>query len=74
MKKKTMMKTLVATAAVVKAPRTSYLLRHPLKGTRNLLMLRGARSLLGTRKAAVTAAAAVAVPVTAWLLARAAFD
>ncbi len=66
------MKTLAATVAVVKAPKTSYVLRHPLKGTRNLLMLRGARSLLATRKAAVTAAAAVAVPVTAWLLGRAA--
>lgn len=66
--KKTM-KILAATVAAVKAPKATYLLRHPLKGTRNLLMLRGARSILGTRKAAVTAAA-VAVPVTAWLLGR----
>lgn len=68
------MKMLATTVAVVKAPRATYLLRHPLKGTRNLLMLRGARSLLGTRTAAVTAAAAVAVPVTAWLLGRAGSD
>lgn len=66
------LKTLAMTAAVVKAPKATYLLRHPLKGTRNLLMLRGARSLLGTRKAAATAAAAIAVPVTAWLIGRAA--
>jgi hypothetical protein len=69
--KKTM-KALATTVAVLKAPRATYLLRHPVKGTRNLLMLRGARSLLGTRKAAATAAAAVAVPVTAWLIGRAA--
>jgi hypothetical protein len=70
MKKTKMIKALATAAAVVKAPRATYLLRHPLKGTRNLLMLRGARSLLGTRKAALTAAAAVAVPVTTWLLVR----
>lgn len=65
------MKTLATAVAAVKAPKTTYVLRHPVKGTRNLLMLRGARSILGTRKAAVTAAAAaVAVPVTAWLLGR----
>ena len=68
------LKRVALAAAVVKAPRATYLMRHPLKGTRNLLMLRGARSLLGTRKAAVTAAAAVAVPVTAWLVSRAVSD
>lgn len=54
-------------AAMVKAPRLTYLLRHPIKGPRNLLALRGAKSLLKTRGAAVTAAAvattAVAVPL-----------
>lgn len=69
---KNVMKTLAVATAAVKAPKATYLLRHPVKGTRNLLMLRGARSLLGTRKAAVAAAAVVAVPVTAWLLGRAA--
>ena len=68
------LKRVALAAAVVKAPRATYLMRHPLKGTRNLLMLRGARSLLGRRKAAVTAAAAVAVPVTAWLVSRAVSD
>ena len=46
-----------------------YLLRHPLKGTRNLLALRGAKSLVTKRGAAVTAAVAttaVAVPVAIW--------
>lgn len=72
--KKKALKTLALTAAMVKAPKATYLLRHPLKGTRNFLMLRGAKSLLGTRKAAVTAAAAVAVPVTAWLVGRTVAD
>lgn len=43
-----------------------YLLRHPLRGPRNLLALRGAKSLITSRGAAVTAAvttAAVAVPL-----------
>ncbi|HSG49426.1 MAG TPA: hypothetical protein VLA43_16520 [Longimicrobiales bacterium] len=53
--------------AMVKAPRLTYLLRHPIRGPRNLLALRGAKSLLKTRGAKVTAAAlattAVAVPL-----------
>ncbi|MDZ7778514.1 MAG: hypothetical protein U5R14_01070 [Gemmatimonadota bacterium] len=43
-----------------------YLLRHPFTGTRNLLALRGARSLVTRKSAAVTAAVAataVAVPL-----------
>lgn len=65
------LKRLAMAAAVVKAPKATYLLRHPIKGSRNLLMLRGARSLLRTRGAAVTAAAAataVAVPVAVKVL------
>jgi len=69
------LKRLAIAAAVVKAPKASYVLRHPIKGTRNLLMLRGAKSMLQTRGAALTAAAAataIAVPVAAKFLTRSA--
>ena len=66
MKKKTLGR-IAKYAAMVKAPRLTYLLRHPIRGPRNLLALRGAKSLLKTRGAMVTAAAlattAVAVPL-----------
>lgn len=66
MKKKTMGR-IAKLALMAKAPKLTYLLRHPLKGPRNLLALRGAKSLLKTRGAAITAAAlattAVAVPL-----------
>lgn len=54
--------------AYLRAPRATYLLRHPLTGTRNLLALKGAKSLLRSRGAVVTAAVAtgvVAVPLVA---------
>jgi hypothetical protein len=50
-----------------------YLVRHPLKGTRNLLALRGAKSLVTKKGAAMTAAVAttaVAVPVAMWAVSR----
>lgn len=66
MKKKTWAR-IAKYAAMVKAPRLTYVLRHPIRGPRNLLALRGAKSLLKTRGAMVTAAAlattAVAVPL-----------
>lgn len=66
MKKKTLGR-IAKYVAMVKAPRLTYVLRHPINGPRNLLALRGAKSLLKTRGAAVTAAAlattAVAVPL-----------
>ncbi len=71
MKKKTLGR-MAKLAATMKAPRLTYVLRHPIRGPRNLLALRGAKSLLKTRGAAVTAAAmattAVAVPLAAWAL------
>ena len=48
----------------VKAPKVAYLLRHPIKGPKNLLALRGAKSLLKTRKAKAAAAAATAAVAT----------
>lgn len=50
-----------------KAPRFTYLVNHPIKGPKNLLALRGARSLMKTRGAALAAAGvalgAAAVPL-----------
>ena len=53
-------------AAYMKFPRLTHVLRHPIKGPRNLLAIRGAKSLLRTRGAALTAAAAttaLAIPL-----------
>lgn len=66
--------TLARMAKVVgffKAPKITYLLRHPIKGSRNLLALRGAKSLLKTKGAAVTAAAVATTAVAAPLAAKA---
>lgn len=64
---KKVLKGIAGAAALLKAPRLTYLLRHPVRGPKNLLALRGAKSLLKSRGAAVTAAAvattAVAVPL-----------
>jgi hypothetical protein len=46
-----------------KAPKKTHLLRHPVKGIRNLLMLRGARTLV-TRRTGAVAGAVLAVPLT----------
>jgi hypothetical protein len=65
MRKKTLGRVAML-VAFVKAPKATYLLRHPLRGPRNLLALRGAKSLLKSRGMAVTAAAAttaVAIPL-----------
>lgn len=43
-----------------KGPKLSPMVRHPIRRARNRLALRGARSLLKTRGAAVTAAVATA--------------
>lgn len=65
MKKKTLGR-MAMLLAYMKAPKVTYLARHPLRGTRNLLAIRGAKSLLKSRGAVVTAAVAttaVAVPL-----------
>ena len=50
-----------------KAPKTTYLLKHPIKGPKNLLALRGARSLLEGKGAAIAGAGlaigAAAIPL-----------
>lgn len=71
MKKKTL-KRMAMFMAYVKAPKLTYLARHPLRGTRNLLAIRGAKSLLRSRGAVVSAAVAttaVAVPLAVMALA-----
>lgn len=54
-----------------KSPKITYLVNHPIKGPKNLLALRGARSLMKTRGAALAAAGvalgAAAVPVAVLL-------
>ena len=67
MKKAKTMGRFATLLGMIKAPKLTYLLRHPIKGPKNLLALRGAKSILKTRGAAVTAAAvataAVATPL-----------
>ncbi len=50
-----------------KSPKVTYLVNHPIKGPKTLLALRGARSLMKTRGAALAAAGvalgAAAVPL-----------
>ncbi len=61
-----MMKKLTSLLGYMKAPRATYLAKHPVKGPKNLLALRGARSMLKTKGAAVTAgivAGAAAIPM-----------
>lgn len=66
-----MIKKLTSLLGYMKAPKTTYLIKHPIKGPKNLLALRGARSLARTRGAAIAAgvaAGAAAIPLA--LLAR----
>lgn len=67
MKKAKIIERFATLVGMVKAPKLTYLLRHPIKGPKNLLALRGAKSILKSRGAAVTAAAvataAVATPL-----------
>ena len=72
--KKKLLRRLVKLGVMVKAPKFSYLVRHPLKGPKNLLALRGAKSLLKTRGAAVTGAALATAAVAFPLAARARKD
>lgn len=61
-----MIKKLSGMLGYMKAPKTTYLVRHPVKGPKNLLALRGAKSLLKTKGAAIAAgvvAGAAAIPL-----------
>ncbi len=49
-----------------KAPRATFMVKHPVKGTKAFTAYYGLRS----RQTAALAAAALAVPVGVWLLAR----
>lgn len=52
-----------------KAPRATYVLRHPIKGTRMFLAARGVKGLFTGRTGLVLGAAA-AVPVGLWARSR----
>lgn len=61
-----MLKTVTKLFGYVKAPKTTYLLNNPKKGPKNLLALRGAKSLARTKGAAIAAgvaAGAAAIPL-----------
>jgi hypothetical protein len=61
-----MFRKLATMIGYAKAPTATYLVKHPVEGTRNLLALRGARSLLKGRAGAIAAgvaASAAAVPL-----------
>lgn len=61
-----MLKKIASLVGYTKAPRATYLLKHPVKGPKNLLALRGAKSLMKTRGAAIAAgvaAGAAALPL-----------
>jgi hypothetical protein len=67
-----MMKGILTAVGLVKAPKATILLRHPLKGTAALLAWRGIKNADGKAKAIVAGAmaGAVALPMAAWLLRR----
>ncbi len=52
-----------------RAPKATYMARHPVRGTRQLLAAKGAKGLVTTRPGAVLAAM-VAAPVGWWALSR----
>jgi hypothetical protein len=63
-----MVKRILTAVGLVKAPRATILLRHPLKGTAALLAWKGVKNADGKAKALV--AGALALPMAAWLLKR----
>jgi len=71
MNKKKVLGRMARLVGWIKAPKAAYLLRHPIKGPKNLLALRGAKSLMKTRAAKVTATAVAATAVAAPLAAKA---
>lgn len=62
--KKTIAKTMLAAVGYAKAPKATFLFRHPVKSVSALVAWRAARRAAPTtRTVAVATAAAVAVPV-----------
>lgn len=57
-----MLNKLATLTAFAKAPRATYMLRHPLRGTKRIIFLRGLRSMI-TPRAGATLGAAVAIPL-----------
>ena len=57
-----MLKTIATALGYAKAPKATYMMKHPVKGTKALLVAKGAKGLFTTRAGAVLGAA-VAVPL-----------
>ena len=61
-----MLKKISTAVGYTKAPRTTFLLKHPFKGTKALLAAKGLKGLVTTRSgAALTAAVALPLGVLA---------
>lgn len=57
-----MVKKLITAVGYAKAPKATFMLKHPVAGTKALVAAKGAKALFNTR-AGVTLGAMVAVPV-----------
>ena len=57
-----MLKKIALMVGYAKAPKTTYVLRHPVKGTKALLAAKGAKALVTTRAGAALSTL-VAVPL-----------
>lgn len=57
-----MLKKIATALGYAKAPKATYVMKHPVKGTKALLLAKGAKGLVTTRAGAVLGAA-VAVPL-----------
>lgn len=60
-----MFRKLATIVGYVKAPRTTFILRHPVKGTKALVAARGIQSLVKSKAGVAVGAVAAAVPVAA---------
>lgn len=60
-----MINTLAKLVAYKKAPKTTYVLRHPVKGTKALVAAKGAKALV-TGRTGLALGALAAIPVGLW--------
>jgi hypothetical protein len=62
-----MLKRILITMGLVRAPKATFLMRHPVKGAKALVATKGAKGLVTTRAgAALGALVAVPVGYAAW--------
>jgi ABC-type phosphate/phosphonate transport system permease subunit len=64
-----MIKKLAKLVAYKKAPKTTYVLRHPVKGTKALVAAKGAKALV-TGRTGLALGAVAAVPLGLWAASR----